>query len=193
MKIQVVVGDFHEPASERNEKMAAKKGTGKSVKRTSAIGKTSKGFTDEERAAIKERQQELKAEGRRVSRADKDGGESAVLGQIAAMQAYGHVLQPRRIGSATSYRSICKQASGEVRVAGAKSMTAGTARPMVPRKGLEPSRPLSHWHLKPARLPIPPPGHVERLSKDRLRACQIRDWKFKYAVQDGADGVSANG
>ena len=30
---------------------------------------------------------------------------------------------------------------------------------MVPRKGLEPSRPLSHWHLKPARLPIPPPGH----------------------------------
>src|ERR1700761_3452854 len=29
---------------------------------------------------------------------------------------------------------------------------------MVPRKGLEPSRPLSHWHLKPARLPIPPPG-----------------------------------
>lgn len=31
---------------------------------------------------------------------------------------------------------------------------------MVPRKGLEPSRPLSHWHLKPARLPIPPPGHA---------------------------------
>src|SRR4051794_9236665 len=31
---------------------------------------------------------------------------------------------------------------------------------MVPRKGLEPSRPLSHWHLKPARLPIPPPGPV---------------------------------
>ena len=30
---------------------------------------------------------------------------------------------------------------------------------VVPRKGLEPSRPLSHWHLKPARLPIPPPGH----------------------------------
>ena len=29
---------------------------------------------------------------------------------------------------------------------------------VVPRKGLEPSRPLSHWHLKPARLPIPPPG-----------------------------------
>ena len=34
---------------------------------------------------------------------------------------------------------------------------------VVPRKGLEPSRPLSHWHLKPARLPIPPPGHVAGL------------------------------
>src|SRR3546814_9194005 len=31
---------------------------------------------------------------------------------------------------------------------------------MVPRKGLEPSRPCGHWHLKPARLPIPPPGQV---------------------------------
>ena len=31
---------------------------------------------------------------------------------------------------------------------------------MVPRKGLEPSQPLSYWHLKPARLPIPPPGHA---------------------------------
>src|ERR1700710_127212 len=29
---------------------------------------------------------------------------------------------------------------------------------VVPRRGLEPPRPLSHWHLKPARLPIPPPG-----------------------------------
>jgi site-specific DNA recombinase len=29
---------------------------------------------------------------------------------------------------------------------------------MVPRKGLEPSRPFGHRYLKPARLPIPPPG-----------------------------------
>src|SRR5688572_28083031 len=29
---------------------------------------------------------------------------------------------------------------------------------MVPKRGLEPQRPLSHWYLKPARLPIPPPG-----------------------------------
>src|SRR3982074_1095693 len=43
---------------------------------------------------------------------------------------------------------------------------------VVPRKGLEPSRPLSHWHLKPARLPIPPPGPGP-VSPDRPRACQI--------------------
>ena len=46
--------------------------------------KASKGFTDVERAAMKERAQELKAE----ARADKDraAGESAVLAAIAAMK-----------------------------------------------------------------------------------------------------------
>ena len=29
----------------------------------------------------------------------------------------------------------------------------------MPRKGLEPSQPCDRWHLKPVRLPIPPPGH----------------------------------
>src|SRR5712671_5475620 len=43
---------------------------------------------------------------------------------------------------------------------------------VVPRKGLEPSRPLSHWHLKPARLPIPPPGPGP-VTIGRPRACQI--------------------
>ena len=60
---------------------------------------------------------------------------------------------------------------------------------MVPRKGLEPSRPLSHWHLKPARLPIPPPG-PGRVSKDRSRACQIASMPAKYAVQRRRVGVS---
>ena len=45
----------------------------------------SKGFTDEERAAMKERAQELKAEARRGSRSDKTDGESAVLAKIADM------------------------------------------------------------------------------------------------------------
>jgi len=57
--------------------MGPKKDTQKSAKSTTAIGKTSKGFTDEERAAMKERLQELKA--------DKEDGEGAVLAKIAEM------------------------------------------------------------------------------------------------------------
>lgn len=30
---------------------------------------------------------------------------------------------------------------------------------LVPRRGLEPPRPCDHRYLKPARLPVPPPGH----------------------------------
>jgi uncharacterized protein YdhG (YjbR/CyaY superfamily) len=65
--------------------MSAKKDTQKSTKSTTAIGKKSKGFTDEERAAMKERTQELKAEARRTPRAEKADGESAVLAKIAEM------------------------------------------------------------------------------------------------------------
>src|SRR6266536_1068202 len=67
------------------ERKPAKKGTQKSAKSTTAIGKTSKGFTDEERVAMKERAQELKAAARRGARSDKADGESAVLAKIAAM------------------------------------------------------------------------------------------------------------
>lgn len=52
-------------------------------KNTTAIGKTSKGFTDEERAAMKERAQELKAEAR--ANKNKADGENAVLAKIAEM------------------------------------------------------------------------------------------------------------
>src|SRR5829696_605091 len=65
--------------------MSAKKSTQKSTKSTTAIGKKSKAFTDEEQAAMKERAQELKAEARRGPRADKADGESAVLAKIAEM------------------------------------------------------------------------------------------------------------
>jgi hypothetical protein len=65
--------------------MSPKKGTQKSAKRTTAIGKTFKGFTDEERVAMKERVQELKTAARRGPRADKADGENAVLAKIAAM------------------------------------------------------------------------------------------------------------
>jgi hypothetical protein len=61
------------------------KDTQKSAKRTTAIDKTFEGFTDEERVAMKERVQELKAAPRRGPRADKADGESAVLAKIAEM------------------------------------------------------------------------------------------------------------
>jgi uncharacterized protein YdhG (YjbR/CyaY superfamily) len=60
---------------------------------TPAIGKTSKGFTDEERAAMKARAQELKAE-TRVNK-DKAEGESAVLAAIAAMQEPDRAMAKR--------------------------------------------------------------------------------------------------
>jgi len=65
--------------------MSPKKGTQKSAKSATAIGKKFKGFTDEERGAMKERLQELKVAARHGPRADKADGESAVLAKIAAM------------------------------------------------------------------------------------------------------------
>src|SRR5438105_7726948 len=67
------------------QKKRVKKDTPKSAKRTTAIGKASKGFTDEERAAMREYAQELKAAARPLTRAGKAGEESAVLAKIAAM------------------------------------------------------------------------------------------------------------
>jgi hypothetical protein len=61
------------------ERKPAKKTTRKSAKNTTAIGKTGKGFTADERAAMKERALELKAE------ANKADGESALLAAIAKM------------------------------------------------------------------------------------------------------------
>src|SRR5438270_10139472 len=60
------------------------KDTQKSAK-SPAIKKTSEGFTDEERGAMKQRVQELKAAARRGPRADKADEESAVLAKIAEM------------------------------------------------------------------------------------------------------------
>ena len=64
------------------ERKPGKKGTKTSA--TTATGKASQGFTDEERAAMKERAQELKTEARR-GRAGKADGEHDVLAKIAEM------------------------------------------------------------------------------------------------------------
>ena len=63
------------------------------VKSTTATGKKSRGFSDEERAAMKERARELKAE----ARADKDKaeGESALLAKIAEMQGSDRIIARR--------------------------------------------------------------------------------------------------
>lgn len=71
------------------EKKPAKKGTQKSARSSTTTGKASKGFTDVERAAMRERAQELKAaEG-------KAGDESAVLAKIAEMSAPDRALGER--------------------------------------------------------------------------------------------------
>jgi len=73
--------------------MSPKKDTQKSASSATATGKKSKGFTDEEKAAMKARAQELKAE----ARADKDKaeGESAVLAAIAAMKEPDRAMAKR--------------------------------------------------------------------------------------------------
>jgi uncharacterized protein YdhG (YjbR/CyaY superfamily) len=71
------------------EKKAAKKSTRQSAKRTTAGGKASKGFTAEERAAMKERAKELKAE------ATKADGEKDVLAKIAEMPKADRTMAER--------------------------------------------------------------------------------------------------
>jgi len=66
------------------------KDTKKSAKRTTATGKTSKGFTDEERAAMRYRAQELKA-----ARSGKADGGSDVLAAIAKMPRSDRAMAKR--------------------------------------------------------------------------------------------------
>jgi uncharacterized protein YdhG (YjbR/CyaY superfamily) len=72
------------------ERKPAKKGTQKPAKRTTATGTTSTGFTADERAAMKERAQELKA-----ARSGKGDGEGDVLAAIAKMPASDRALAKR--------------------------------------------------------------------------------------------------
>jgi len=63
--------------------MSPKKEARKSARSTTATDKTSRGFTDDERVAMKERARELKAEASRA--AGKADGESDLLAKIAEM------------------------------------------------------------------------------------------------------------
>jgi uncharacterized protein YdhG (YjbR/CyaY superfamily) len=68
--------------------------TRKSAKSTTAKGKSYEGFTGEERAAMKEHAQEMKA-ARRGSRAGQADGESELLAKIAEMAAPDRALAER--------------------------------------------------------------------------------------------------
>ena len=75
------------------ERKPAKKDTQKSAKSTTATGKASEGFTDEERAAMKERARELKAEARASQ--DREAGERDVLAKIAEMPGPDRAMAKR--------------------------------------------------------------------------------------------------
>ncbi|MFE7743023.1 iron chaperone [Nocardia sp. NPDC057455] len=67
----------------------------KSATRTTTKTKASVGFTDEERAAMKEHAQELKTAARRGSRAAKADGEQDVLAKIAGMRESDRAIAER--------------------------------------------------------------------------------------------------
>src|SRR6266513_721174 len=73
--------------------MSPKKDTQKSAKSATVTGKAVKGFTDEERAAMKERVRELKAEA--SPRAKKADGERDVLAKIAEMSKPDRAMAER--------------------------------------------------------------------------------------------------
>jgi uncharacterized protein YdhG (YjbR/CyaY superfamily) len=76
--------------------MSPKKDTQKAAKSTTATKRKSKGFTDEERAAMKERARELKAEAR--GKKAKAEGEADVLAKIAEMKEPDRAMAKRLHG-----------------------------------------------------------------------------------------------
>ena len=78
-----------------SQKKVATKGTQNTAKDTATRSKGSKVFTDEERAAMRERARELKAEGRGGARARKGSEEGDVLAKLAAMAAPDRAMGER--------------------------------------------------------------------------------------------------
>jgi uncharacterized protein YdhG (YjbR/CyaY superfamily) len=77
------------------ERKSAKKGTRQSARQTTGTGKASTGFTDEERAAMRERAREVKAASRRGPRARKEDEESALIAKIAEMPKADRAMAKR--------------------------------------------------------------------------------------------------
>ena len=48
---------------------------------------------------------------------------------------------------------------------------------MVPGEGVEPSLPRGNWILNPARLPIPPSGHLRTIqNEEEPQGWQVLSW-----------------
>lgn len=75
------------------KKKTAKKGTRKSTKNAAAKDREVQGFTAEEKAAMKERAKELKAEAR--AKQSREQGESDVLEKIAEMEGADRTMAKR--------------------------------------------------------------------------------------------------
>ena len=76
--------------------MSTRKATRKSAKRTTTTNAKAKGFTAEERAAMRERAQELKADARGTrAKANKAEGESDVLAKITEMKGLDRAMAER--------------------------------------------------------------------------------------------------
>jgi hypothetical protein len=78
-----------------NERLRNAKSATKKTATKGDPGKSLKGFTDEERLAMKEHLQEQKAAARRGQRGEKEDGESAVLAKIAEMPESDRALGER--------------------------------------------------------------------------------------------------
>jgi hypothetical protein len=77
------------------EKRSAKKVSQKSAKNATTDRKKFKGFSAAERAAMRERVEELKADARPARRGGKADGESTVLAKIAAMRGTDRAIAER--------------------------------------------------------------------------------------------------
>ena len=75
--------------------MSPKKQPQKPARSTTTTNQKRKGFTEEERAAMKERAQELNAEARRGPGSDQANGESDLLAKIAEMPAPDRAMAER--------------------------------------------------------------------------------------------------
>jgi hypothetical protein len=123
-----------------------------------ASKKTSKGFTDEERAAMKERDPALTAEER--ANRDRAAGERDVLAKIAAMQESDRAMRSGSMSSSKPRRGPSRRRPG----------TECPRMPTTTSRLLLPKRAEIQLEVPDARLQRPVGPRRGRDVADRLRA-----------------------